>query len=792
MPKPILVIVESPGKIKKINSILGKDYLVKASVGHVRDLESSELSIDVDNGFAPTYVISKDKKKVVSDLKSTVKLCSEVILAADEDREGEAIAASLADVLKLKDPKRIVFNEITKTALMNALKNPRKIDYNLVRAQETRRFLDRIVGYKLSPVLWSNIAMKLSAGRVQSVVVKVIIDKETEIGNLNQESYFKINGKFHSVVNNKLSAVLYELDKNKTTDKSIKGTLLKLKEVNDVEKLLKVLDKSKYSVKLIEDKTSKRNPSPPFITSSLQQEASKKFCFNIKSTMSIAQKLYENGHITYMRTDSTSLSEEALKASEDYIVKNYGKKYHNKKNYVSKSKNAQEAHEAIRPTYIEKPTVDGTPEEKKLYSLIWKRTVASQMAAAEISINNIYIDVVHKKKIPYYFLATNETITFEGFLKVYNIKSEEDEDELQSSNTNFKKDDKLDYDEIESKEEYPKSIGRYNEASLVKKLEDLGIGRPSTYANIITKIQERKYVDKVDLEGEEKEISIASMIPEDGIKWSKSKTVLGKEKQKLIPTSIGKVVTEFLCEHFDNIMDYKFTAKLEDNLDKIVDGKEKWDSVLQKFWNEFNPKVTNLITDTSSNKLNSGKLLGSHPVTKLEIYTAVARYGPVVKMVDGKETKYAPIKKPQTVDNITLEQAVELFEYPKNLGKYNNKDVLLQKGQYGFYVKYNNKNCACTIDKDDITLTDVINIIEAKSKDIIKEVDIKGKNYQIRTGEFGHYISYKVGKKMKFTSISEDQDFKNITDDEILKMVTAKSKAGPALVNVKKIKSKVI
>tara|TARA_B100000902_G_C27302031_1_gene913380 strand:+ start:287 stop:2638 length:2352 start_codon:yes stop_codon:yes gene_type:complete len=774
MTKPILVIVESPGKIKKINSILGKDYLVKASVGHIRDLESTSLGIDVDNGFAPTYVVSKDKKSVVSDLKNALKTCSDVILAADEDREGEAIAASLADVLKLKDPKRIVFNEITKTALLNALKNPKKINYNLVRAQETRRFLDRIVGYKVSPVLWSNIAMKLSAGRVQSVVVKVIIDKEIEISNLNQESYFKITGKFHSVndSNNKLSAVLYDLDKDKTTDKSIKGNMCKLKDIKDVEKLLKVFDKSNYSVKLIEDKISKRNPSAPFITSTLQQEASKKFSFNIKSTMSIAQKLYENGHITYMRTDSTSLSDEALKGCEEYIVKNYGKKYHNKKNYVSKSKNAQEAHEAIRPTHIEKANVDGTPEEKKLYSLIWKRTVASQMSAAEISVNNIYIDIVHKKKLPYYFLATNETIVFEGFLKVYNIKSEEDEDVLQSSNINFKKGDKLDYDEIESKEEYPKSIGRYNEASLVKKLEDLGIGRPSTYASIITKIQDRKYVDKVDLEGEEKQISVALMKPDNGIKWSKSKTVLGKEKQKLIPTSIGRVVTEYLCEHFDNIMDYKFTAKLEDNLDKIVDGKKKWDHILQKFWDELNPKVMNLITNTNNNKLNSGKLLGVHPDKNLEIYTSVARYGPVVKMVDGKEIKYAPIKKPQTVDNITLEEAIELLEYPKNVGKYNNKDVLLQKGKFGLYIKYNDKNYP--IDKDNISLEDVINVIESKNKDVLNEIEIKGKNYQIRTGEYGPYISYKSGKKMNFASIPKDKDLNNLTNNDILEIISKK------------------
>lgn len=774
MPKPILVIVESPGKIKKINSILGKDYIVKASVGHIRDLDSSGLSIDVENGFSPTYIISKDKKGVVSDLKSNVKSCSEVILAADEDREGEAIAASLADVLKLKDPKRIVFNEITKTALENALKNPRKIDYNLVRAQETRRFLDRIVGYKLSPVLWSNIAMKLSAGRVQSVVVKVIIDKENEIQNLNQEPYFKITGKFHSVDDkkNKLSVVLYELDKNKSTDKSIKGNLLKLKTVEDSEKLLKVLDKSEYSVKLIEDKISKRNPSAPFITSTIQQEASKKFSFNIKSTMSIAQKLYEGGHITYMRTDSTSLSDEALKACQDYIVKNYGKKYHNKKNYVSKSKNAQEAHEAIRPTHIEKSEIEGTPEEKKLYSLIWKRTVASQMAAAEISVNNIYIDIIHKKKIPYYFLATNESIVFEGFLKVYNIKSEDDED-LQTSNTNFEKGTKLNYEEIECKEEYPKSIGRYNEASLVKKLEDLGIGRPSTYAAIISKIQERKYVDKVDLDGEEKNVNVAIMKPSNGIKWSKSKTVLGKEKQKLIPTSIGKVVTEYLCDHFDKLMEYKFTANLEDDLDKIVDGKEKWDNVLKKFWDEFNPKVLNLISNgESNNKLNSGRLLGTLPNSENEIFAAVARYGPVVKLVEGKDVKFAPISKPLTVDNITLEDAIKLFEYPKNLGKHNNKEVLLQKGKFGIYIKYNGKNYP--LDNEETSLSDVIKIIEAKSRDILKEFDIKGKNYQIRNGEYGHYVSFKTGTKMSFRSIPKDKNLDEITEDDIIEIVKKK------------------
>lgn len=783
MSKPILVIVESPGKIKKIQSILGNNYLVKASIGHVRDLDPSGVSIDVENGFIPNYIISKDKKKVVADLRKCVKNCKEVILAADEDREGEAIAASLRDVLKLKKPKRIVFNSITKTAILNALKNPRLINENLVKAQETRRFLDRIVGYKLSPVLWKNVAAKLSAGRVQSVVVKLIVDKEDTIENLNQESYFKITGKFHSKedINNKLNATLYEIDTKKTTDKKYVGNILKLKEIKYVKRILKALDKSDFKVKLLENKISKRSPSAPFITSTLQQEASRKFSFNIKSTMFIAQKLYEAGHITYMRTDCTNLSDDALKDCKKYILKNYGEEYYNKKNYLSKSKNAQEAHEAIRPTHIEKNTISGTPEQNKLYSLIWKRTVASQMAPAKISINNIYIKIVHQKKLPYYFLAVNESIIFEGFLKVYNIKSE-DEDKLKKSNTNFKKSDKLEYEEIEAKEEYPKSIGRYNEANLVKKLEDLGIGRPSTYASIISKIQERRYVEKVNIDGVEKETNIA-ILKSGNIKWEKGKTVLGKEKNKLVPTSIGREVTKYLVDNFDNIMDYKFTAKLENNLDKIADGKKQWDNILKNFYDDFNPKVEDLIKNSATKSLNTGRLIGKHPDNDLEIYAAVARYGPVVKLIDGKKIKYAPIKKPKTVDNITLEEAIELLEYPKKLGVYKNNDILLQKGKYGLYIKFNDKNYQ--IKENNTHLDDIIKVIEEKERSILKEFTIKNKIYEIKTGKYGLYISYKLGKKTQFVSIPKNKNINSLVEEDILELIKKKSK-------YKKFKSKQI
>lgn len=761
----ILFIVESPGKIKKINSILGNDYLVKASVGHVRDLESSGLGIDASNNFKPNYVISKDKKKVVSDLKACLAKCSDVILAADEDREGEAIAASLADVLKLKKPKRIVFNEITKNAIQNALKNPREINYNLVRAQETRRFLDRIVGYKLSPVLWNNIALNLSAGRVQSVVVKLIIEKEKEIAKLNQDSYYKIYGEFSSKGNssNKLNATLYEVDKNK--DK-LSGDVVKLSKKESVEKILSILDKSTYKIKLIENKTSERNPSPPFITSTLQQEASNKMGLNIKSTMMLAQKLYEAGYITYMRTDSTSLSNEALGACKKLITSKYGAEYHKKRNYVSKSKNAQEAHEAIRPTHIENMEVNGSEAEKKLYKLIWKRTVASQMSPAKVSINNIYVEITHKKRLSYFFMATNESILFDGYLKVYNLKSEDDE--LQKANLNFKTGEELVYEEILGKEEFPKSIGRFNEASLVKKLEDLGIGRPSTYASIITKIQERNYVEKVDLKGEEKQVGTAKLRKNEGIKWSTNKIVIGKEKQKLIPTEIGVKVTKFLESNFDNIMDFKFTANLENELDEVVEGKKIWTNILRSFWDNLIPKVEGLLKEKNVRN-NNDRELGKCPRTNYDVCVGISKYGPVVKMLMGKETKYASIEKPLKMESITLDEALNLLSYPKMLGDHNGKELKLNKGKYGLYLTYDGKNYPTT--NESISLGDAIKIIDTKNKDILHEFDVNGKNYQIRNGKYGPYISFNVGKKLKFVSVPKNLNVDNLTQRDILSII---------------------
>ena len=504
-----LVIVESPGKIKKITSILGNDYLVMASVGHIRNLDPKGLGIDVNNNFKPNYIIVSNKKKVVRNLKEAVRSCSEVILAADEDREGEAIAASLAEELKLKNPKRIVFNSITKKDILKALKNPREIDHQMVNAQKTRMILDKIVGYRLCPLLWQNVAHKLSAGRVQSVVVKLIIEREQKIESHDSNNYFKIIGHFEK---NKISmkSILNLIDEKKSNDKILKGDIIKLKKEKHVLKLFKMFMDSKFTVHNVHDKLSKKNPSPPFITSSLQQEASYKLGFSPKTTMSVAQKLYEGGHITYMRTDSTNLSKEALESCKKYITSKFSDKYYKLRVYKSKSKNAQEAHEAIRPTHIEYKTIQGNDAQIRLYSLIWKRTLASQMSHAIIKTTYIQIEINNDIVLPYYFESSIEKIKFDGFLKVYNLSNLEKDENINQTMVNKipKKGDQLDPIEILANEEYSKSIGRYTEASLVKELEKKGIGRPSTFANIIEKIQDKKYIEKKNVTGEKKMLKL--------------------------------------------------------------------------------------------------------------------------------------------------------------------------------------------------------------------------------------------------------------------------------------------
>jgi len=759
-----LVIVESPGKIAKISKILGNDYIVMASVGHIRNLNPKNLSIDVNNNFEPEYVITK--KSVVSDLKSAVKKCNEVILAADEDREGEAIAASLAEVLKLKNPKRIVFNAITKNEILNALKNPKSIDQKMVDAQKTRMILDKIVGYRLSPLLWNNVGHGLSAGRVQSVVTRLVIDREDKINEFSSESNFKVNGIFLSNGSD-MKTTLHNLEKKSSN--SFKGSIFKTNKEEEINKLFKVFLDSKFHVENIFDKKSVRNPSPPFITSSLQQEASYKLGFTPKRTMSVAQKLYEKGYITYMRTDSTSLSKEAMDDCKNYIKKEYGNKFYKERQYSNKSKNAQEAHEAIRPTKIEKTKV-GDDEQNRLYNLIWKRTVASQMSSAEISNKFIQIEITHNKKIPYYFETSIETIEFEGFLKVYNLKNKEKDDEDEDSDENKpsivpKKGEILNYKEIIGTEEYSKSIGRYNEASLVKDLESKGIGRPSTFANVITKIQDKGYVQRKDMNGEKKKSQIITLKNSKISKKSKEVT-LGKEKNKLVPTNTGRMVTKYLLSNFDDVMDYTFTADMEALLDKVAEGDKSWLSVLNEFYKPFD-KTYQKLYDSSSGPKSEGELIGIHTELKREIYKTTTKYGPVVKMKGstGNGIKYASIVDPYSISNITLKQAMELLKFPMELGNYKENEILLQKGPHGYYLKYNSRNYS--VEDKNISLDDAIEIIKGKEKDIIKEIKDKSKIYTIKNGEYGPYISYKSGSKMQFRGIPKDIEPRNITLEEI-------------------------
>ena len=770
-----LVIVESPGKIAKISKILGSQYNVMASVGHIRNLDPKKLSVDIGNNFKPEYIIIKDKRKVVSNLKDAVKSCKEVILAADEDREGEAIAASLAEVLNLKKPKRIVFNAITKTEIMNALKNPRLIDDKMVNAQKTRMILDKIVGYRLSPLLWNNIGHGLSAGRVQSVVVKIVIEREDKIEEFNSENNFKVTSIFDSD-KGEIKSTLYNLEK-KDSKNIFKGSIFKTNSSENINKLFNVFIKSVYEVSNVFDKKSLRNPSPPFITSSLQQEASYKLGFTPKRTMSVAQKLYESGHITYMRTDSTNLSKEAMTECKKYIKKEFGDKYYKERTFASKSKNAQEAHEAIRPTHIDKQNAGGSSEEKKLYSLIWKRTVASQMSPANINNKIIQIEITHKKKIPYYFESSIETIEFDGFLKVYNLKNQDEEntDESKDKSTTIpNKGDKLKYNEITATEEFSKSVGRYNEASLVKELESKGIGRPSTFANVISKIQDKGYVERKDIAGEKKKVEIITL-KKDMITKKIKEINLGKEKNKLVPTNTGRMVTKYLDENFDDIMKYKFTAKMEELLDKIANGDISWLKVLEDFYNPFDETYKKLYDSGVIKSKSEGELLGKDPLTQNDIYKTTTKYGPVVKMVgdSSKDTKYASLVKPLTLESVTLQDALNLLKYPLELGIYNESIVELCKGQYGFYLKYNSKNYPAP--DDDIKLKEAINIIKSKQKDLIKEVKDKTKIYTIKNGEYGPYISYKQGNKLTFKSIPNNLDAKNITLEQINNLLKNKN-----------------
>ena len=758
-----LVIVESPGKIKKIGEILGKDYIVEASFGHCRDLDSKTLSIDVSNNYKPTYITIPDKVKVINKLKGIRNNVDEVILAADEDREGEMISSSLRDVLKLKNPKRIVFHEITKKAILQAIENPTVINEDMVLAQQTRRLLDRLVGYKISPLLWKQMQGQLSAGRVQSVVVKIVIDKENEIKNSISNPYFKSNGLFKF---NK-TKVNTTLTKNKDVYKFI--------EKDDVLSYLNNFgSKIKCIVNDVTFKEVNRKPQPPFITSTLQQDASSRLGFNSKHTMSLAQKLYEAGAITYMRTDSVNLSKEAINGCKKYISENYGEKYYKYRTYNKKGKNAQEAHEAIRPTKIDvNEFVKLGFDCQKLYSLIWKRTVASQMGDAVIKIQTIKVDIIKKDKsiLPKdcFYVTNFETILFDGFLVLYNNYETENESGMKE----IKKDEELTFDSIKVSEEYTKPPLRYNESSLIKTLEKNGIGRPSTYASIMSKIIERNYVEIKNVDGVKKDslqfvINKKSLKEDNKIIEDKKSITIGKEVKKLIPTDIGYDVNNFLVTNFNPIMEVDFTVKLEKLLDKVASGKIKWYNVLDEYYQKFNPMVVKLQNELNhiNNLSKDDVFIGKHPETNSEIYSSIGKYGPCVKMIENEKWKYAPLK---DKDNVTLEIAIELLQYPKVIGKIGKEVVTLNKGKYGLYFKKGNSKASV---KDESKINDIEyakNLFTNDDPYSIKEFNINGNKIKLKKGPYGYYLQTLNKNKRKNIPIGKKIDENKINIEDIKK-----------------------
>lgn len=779
-----LVIVESPGKIKKIGQYLGSDYIVKASFGHVQDLDKETLSIDVENNFTPLYKVTPEKKKVVKELQGLAKDCKDIILASDGDREGEAIAYSLADVLKIKQPKRIVFHEITKNALTTAINNPTTINYNMVNAQQARRLLDRLVGYKISPILWKFMTSNSSqsAGRVQSVVVRIIIDKENEISKSISEPYFKTTGEF--ILNGKddkvkINSVLSLSDNNK------------LYEFNSEEEskvfLQKITKKTIFKVAEVDNKKSIRKPSAPFITSSLQQEASTKLRFSVKKTMDVAQKLYEGGWITYMRSDSPNISKEAIEEAKKYIINTFGQEYSDPKNYTSKSANSQDAHECIRPTHLNKPEIEELEgDQKKLYTLIWKRTIASQMANALVNVQTIRIDALNSKesilvfnKTKTHFVSTLENVEFSGYLIVYD-NTPEDEDK-NTGKLQIKAKDILDLNKITISEEYTKPPLRYNEASLVKYLEKNGIGRPSTYASIISKVIERQYVEIKDIEGTSKESKHIELNKSFSITETTKKVTIGKEQKKIVPTSLGRTVNEFLMKYFEPIMDVEFTANFETYLDKIAEGKANWITVLRTFYDMFNPIVEKLNEEAKDKKEKLGstndKLLGKNS-EGIEVYTGSGKYGPYVKVMEEGKWKYAPLKD-VSIEKVTLEEALELLEFPKTLGKVGSAIVTLNKGQYGFYLKCAGKNISIKddVDIDTVDIDYARQIINAGDPYALKTFKVKDKTINIKKGDYGPYLQI-VSKSSKQNislppNLSKNID--GITIDDVLKIIANKN-----------------
>ena len=731
-----LVIVESPAKAKKIEEFLGKDYKVMSSYGHIRDLKKRELSID-EKTMEPDYEIPEEKKKLVTELKTTAKKAKKIWLASDEDREGEAISWHLCEVLGLDEEKtsRIVFHEITKPAIMEAIEHPRHLDMNLVNAQQARRVLDRLVGFKLSPVLWRKVKPALSAGRVQSVAVRLIVEREREIQKFKSEPYYRVVAIF-ALLNEDGNAteVKAELDKRFKTHEEVEAFLEKCKD-------------AKFMVESVSKKPLKRTPAPPFTTSTLQQEAARKLGFTVSQTMMIAQKLYESGRITYMRTDSVNLSTLCTNASKDEIIKVYGNEYSHPRAYHTHSKGAQEAHEAIRPTYMSETSIDGTSQEKRLYELIWKRTIASQMADAQIEKTTVTISIDDTDEK---FVANGEVITFDGFIKVYR-ESTDDEDNSEDSThilPAIQEGDELQRREITATERFSAAPLRYTEASLVKKLEDLGIGRPSTYAPTISTIQQREYVQKGDKKGEERSYTVDSL---KGIKVTQKikKEIAGNEKGKLLPTDIGIVVNDFLMENFPGIMDYNFTANVEQKFDDIAEGKTDWNKWMKNFDKEFEPEVDQVMNARSEHKAGEREL-GNDPKSGRPVFVKIGRFGPVVQIgtADDKDKpQFAQLPADKSIETITLEEALELFKLPRELGDFEGSKVSIGTGRFGPYVLHNRKYVSIPKEEDPMTITleRAIKLInekrEAEQKRHLKTFAEDSK-LELLNGRYGPYIAY--------------------------------------------------
>ncbi|MBD5180226.1 MAG: type I DNA topoisomerase [Bacteroidales bacterium] len=731
---PNLVIVESPAKAKTIEKFLGSDYRVMSSYGHIRDLKRKSFSIDVDKDFEPIYEIPDDKKNLVAELKKAAKEAKMVWLASDEDREGEAIAWHLYEVLKLKPEttRRIVFHEITKDAILHAIENPRTIDRALVDAQQARRVLDRIVGFELSPVLWKKIKPALSAGRVQSVAVRLIVEREQEIKAFTPEEYFRVTADFTDAAG---SLIKTELSR-------------RLHNREEVEELFGRCKGADWKVGEITVKPVKKSPAPPFTTSTLQQEAARKLGFTVGQTMMVAQRLYENGHITYMRTDSLNLSKLAINTITKEIKENIGEQYLKVRHYHTSSKGAQEAHEAIRPTYIDQHDIDGTPQEKRLYNLIWKRTIASQMADAELEKTTVDITPDHDRDR---FTATGEVLKFDGFLRVY-IEGHDDENndsEIQGLLPELHDGDSVKLDEVTAQQRYTQHPPRYTEASLVKKMEELGIGRPSTYAPTISTIQQREYVEKSDLPGTERTLTTLTLLPTGKIKETERTETTGADKGKLLPTDIGMVVNEFLTSYFPNILDFNFTARVEERFDDIAEGKLPWNSEIAEFYGHFHPAVDSAMNMHLEHKVGE-RVLGNDPVSGKPVSVKIGRFGPLVQKGEGdadEKPQFASLLKGQSVSTITLEEALKLFEFPRELGDYEDKPVTVAIGRFGPYVKHDNKFISIPKDLEPaaLSLEEAIELIDAKrqadEKKVVKVFD-EDPAIQLLRGPYGIYISY--------------------------------------------------